>query len=157
MRYIPRVICVLRVTRLPTMRTWLTQGAEHSIFLWSVKNRGIFVTFMQDSSGTFVLYCDSPAFSVEIVLMLLALEATPTMKHSHWWISGWVWVWISGVWLRKYLIRGTYIACLILSSLIKCIYSCWVSKPCAFISASRHPKYYCTRLSKLPYTCWWGC
>ena len=45
MRYIPRVICVRKVTWLPALRTWLTQGYEHSIFLKPAKNRGVFRDF----------------------------------------------------------------------------------------------------------------
>ena len=34
-----------------------------------------------DFMNMLVLYCDPPAFSLEIVLVLLALEAMPTMSY----------------------------------------------------------------------------
>ena len=87
----PRVICIRKVTWFPSLHMWLTLGAKHSIFLKSVKNRGVFVTFMQDSSWMLVLYCDLPAFAVEIVLALLALDnelfesSTLTGQFSNSW------------------------------------------------------------------------
>jgi hypothetical protein len=60
------------------LRTWLTQGAKHSIFLKSVKNRGVFRDFY---ARFFVLYCDLLAFSVEIALALAC-----TWGHAHNWL-----------------------------------------------------------------------
>ena len=68
-----------------------------------------------------VLYCDSPAFLVEIVLVLLALEAMPTMSYLNKALSLVNFNFGLGldfwrVTFRKHLIWGMYIARSILSS-----------------------------------------
>ena len=93
----PHVICIRRVTWFPSLRMWLTLGAKHSIFLRSVKNRGVFVTFMQDSSWMLVLYCDLPAFAVEIVLALLALDNELFESSA-----------LIGAWLSENILYGAY-------------------------------------------------
>ena len=93
----PRVICIRKVTWFPSLHMWLTLGAKHSIFLKSVKNRGVFVTFMQDSSWMLVLYCDLPAFAVEIVLALLALDNELFESSA-----------LIGAWLSENILCGAY-------------------------------------------------
>ena len=67
MHYISNVICLQRVTWIPTLCTWLSQGVKHSIFLRTLKSSGVFHEFHARffmnahyvlwSTGVFSRYC----------------------------------------------------------------------------------------------------
>ena len=107
MRYMLRTRCLHRVTWLSALRTWLALGAKHLIFLRTIKNRGIFVSFVLDSSWLLVLYCYLLAFSVEIVLALAY-----TQGHAHdvpFDVSALIGqFWIPGMWLSAATLYGAY-------------------------------------------------
>ena len=112
--------------------------AKHSILFRSVKNRSVFMTFMQDSSWTLVLYCDLPAFSVEIVLALLALKATPTMNYLNRVLSL-VNFRIPGAWLSENILYGVYRA---FDTLFPSLFTLAVFLGLEHKAVwSRHPKY----------------
>ena len=108
MCYMVCVISVWRVTWLPALRMWLSKGTEDLIFLRTVKNNGIFVSFMLDSSWTLGLYIDLPAFSVAIALAL-----TSAQDHIHYWLfelSTLVNIWIPCTWLSENILHRPYSA-----------------------------------------------
>ena len=105
-RYIPYL---RRVTWLPTLRTWLNQGAKYSIFLRTVKSRGIFREFYARilmNACCIAIYWRFQSLSR---LHSLALEATPIINNLNRALSL-VNVWIPGAWLSENILLGPYSA-----------------------------------------------